>query len=183
MYGEKHGTSSSSFVEETVMMLRPFEQTYGKAIPVIAGGGLYTGKDIYEILKAGATAAKLGSRFVTTHGVHDASIEYKKQSYLAAAKEDIVIIDSPVGLPGRVVHNEFVQQIMDGEAKPFECLMEMSILLLDYRKAPFCIAKGIVQFCQGKYGGRIHGFCWFQCLYGNRNQLCFRCNKRGSNRL
>ncbi len=133
-------------VEETVMMLRPFEQLYGKAIPVIAGGGLYTGKDIYEIMKAGASAAKLGSRFVTTHEC-DASMEYK-QSYLAAGKEDIVIIDSPVGLPGRVVHNEFVQQIMDGEAKPFKCPWKC-LSSCDYRKAPFCIAKALFNSARG----------------------------------
>lgn len=133
-------------VEETVATLLPFEQRYGKEIPVIAGGGLYTGRDIYEIMIAGATAAKLGSRFVTTHEC-DASIEYK-QSYLSATREEIVIIDSPVGLPGRVVHNDFVQQIMDGEAKPFKCPWKC-LSSCDYRRAPFCIAKALFNSARG----------------------------------
>jgi len=106
-------------VEETVAAIRPYEKTFGKSIPVIAGGGLHNGKDIYDIMQAGAKGVKIGTRFVTTHEC-DASVEYK-ESYIAANKKDIVIIDSPVGLPGRVVKNNFVQQIMDGEAKPFKC--------------------------------------------------------------
>jgi NAD(P)H-dependent flavin oxidoreductase YrpB (nitropropane dioxygenase family) len=133
-------------VEETVAVIRPFELAYGRSIPVIAAGGLYTGKDIYDILQAGAKAAKIGSRFVTTYEC-DASPEYK-QSYLAAGREDIVIIDSPVGLPGRVVKNEFVEQIMNGEAKPFKCPWKC-LASCDYRKAPFCIAKALFNSARG----------------------------------
>ncbi len=133
-------------VEETVSVIRPFEEASGKTIPVIAGGGLHTGKDIYEIMKAGAKGVKIGTRFVTTHEC-DASLAYK-ESYLAARKEDIVIIDSPVGLPGRVVKNEFVQQIMNGEAKPFKCPWKC-LSSCDYRKAPFCIAQALFNSARG----------------------------------
>ena len=133
-------------VEETVSVIRPFEESSGKTIPVIAGGGLQTGKDIYEIMKAGAKGVKIGTRFVTTHEC-DASLAYK-ESYLAAHKEDIVIIDSPVGLPGRVVKNEFVQQIMNGEAKPFKCPWKC-LASCDYRKAPFCIAQALFNSARG----------------------------------
>jgi nitronate monooxygenase len=133
-------------VEETVSVIRPFEEASGKTIPVIAGGGLHTGKDIYEIMKAGAKGVKIGTRFVTTHEC-DASLAYK-ESYLAARKEDIVIIDSPVGLPGRVVKNKFVQQIMNGEAKPFKCPWKC-LSSCDYRKAPFCIAQALFNSARG----------------------------------
>lgn len=134
-------------VEETVKAIEPFEKTFGKSIPIIAGGGVNSGKDMYEIMQAGAKAVKLGTRFVTTHEC-DASIEYK-ESYLAANKEDIVIIDSPVGLPGRVVKNDFVQQIMDGEAKPFKCPWKC-LSRCDYREAPFCIAQALYNSATGK---------------------------------
>jgi len=133
-------------VEETVSVIRPFEEASGKTIPVIAGGGLQTGKDIYEIMKAGAKGVKIGTRCVTAHEC-DASLAYK-ESYLAARKEDIVIIDSPVGLPGRVVKNEFVQQIMNGEAKPFKCPWKC-LSSCDYRKAPFCIAQALFNSARG----------------------------------
>ncbi|MCD4682454.1 MAG: nitronate monooxygenase [Bacteroidales bacterium] len=134
-------------VEETVKTIRPFEKAFGKTIPVIAGGGLHTGKDIYEIMQAGAKGVKIGTRFVTTHEC-DASLEYK-ESYLAAGREDIVIIDSPVGLPGRVVKNKFVQQIMDGEAKPFKCPWKC-LSSCNYKEAPFCIAKALYNSAIGK---------------------------------
>ena len=134
-------------VEETVKAIRPFEKTFEKTIPVIAGGGLHSGKDIYDIMQAGAKGVKIGTRFVTTHEC-DASIEYK-ESYLAAGSEDIVIIDSPVGLPGRVVKNDFVRQIMNGEAKPFKCPWKC-LSSCNYKEAPFCIAKALYNSATGK---------------------------------
>jgi NAD(P)H-dependent flavin oxidoreductase YrpB (nitropropane dioxygenase family) len=134
-------------VEETVRVIRPLEDKFGRSIPVIAGGGLHTGKDIYDIMQAGAKGVKIGTRFVTTHEC-DASLVYK-ESYLAASREDIVIINSPVGLPGRVVKNKFVQHIMNGEAKPFKCPWKC-LASCDYRKAPFCIAQALFNSAQGK---------------------------------
>jgi NAD(P)H-dependent flavin oxidoreductase YrpB (nitropropane dioxygenase family) len=134
-------------VKETVAAVHTYEMNYGKNIPVIAGGGLHTGKNMYDIMQAGAKAVKIGTRFVTTFEC-DASPEYKK-SYLTARKEDIVIIDSPVGLPGRVVKNDFVQQIMNGEAKPFKCPWKC-LSSCDYRKAPYCIAQALFNSARGK---------------------------------
>jgi len=134
-------------VKETVEAIKPFEKTFEKSIPVIAGGGVNTGKDMFDIMQAGAQAVKVGTRFVTTHEC-DASLEYK-ESYLAAKKEDIVIIDSPVGLPGRVVKNKFVQQIMDGEAKPFKCPWKC-LTRCNYKEAPFCIAQALYNSATGK---------------------------------
>ena len=133
-------------VEETVEAVKPFEQTFGKSIPVIAGGGLHSGKDIFDIMQVGAKGVKIGTRFVTTHEC-DASLEYK-ESYLAARKEDIVIIKSPVGLPGRVVKNKFVQQIMDGKAKPFKCPWKC-LVPCNYKEAPYCIAKALYNSATG----------------------------------
>ncbi|MEZ5195747.1 MAG: nitronate monooxygenase [Bacteroidales bacterium] len=133
-------------VEETVQAILPFEKTYGHSVPLIAGGGLHSGKDIYDIMQAGAKAVKIGTRFVTTHEC-DASIEYK-QSYLAASKEDIAIIESPVGLPGRVVKNKFVQQIIDGETKPFKCPWKC-LSGCNYKEAPYCIAKALYNSATG----------------------------------
>ena len=135
-----------TLVEETVLAIRPFEQTYGKSIPVIAGGGLHNGKDMYDIMQAGAKGVKIGTRFVTTHEC-DASIEYK-ESYLAARQDDIVIIESPVGLPGRVVKNKFVQQIMNGETKPFKCPWKC-LATCNYKEAPFCIAQALFNSARG----------------------------------
>jgi len=136
----------SQLVEETVAAIRPYEIAFGKTLPVIAGGGIHSGKDMYDIMKAGASAVKIGTRFVTTHEC-DASIEYK-ESYLNANPEDVVIIDSPVGLPGRVVKNDFVQQIQDGQAKPFKCPWKC-LSGCNFREAPYCIAKALYNSATG----------------------------------
>lgn len=133
-------------VVATVMAISPFEAKYGRAIPVIAGGGLNTGKEVYEIMQSGASAVKIGTRFVTTHEC-DASVAYKK-SYISAGSEDIAIIVSPVGLPGRVIKNKFVEQIIRGETRPFKCPWKC-LAACDYRKAPYCIAKALFNSARG----------------------------------
>jgi len=133
-------------IEETVNEICPFEEKYSKNIPVIAAGGIYTGKDMYEIMQAGAKAVKLGTRFVTTHEC-DASIEFK-ESYITSTEEDIMIIKSPVGLPGRVIQNEFVNQIQLGNTKPFKCVWHC-LSSCNYKEAPYCIAQALFNSARG----------------------------------
>jgi nitronate monooxygenase len=137
----------ASIIEETVAVLRPFEKQFNKNIPVIAAGGITTGKDIYDIMQAGAQAVKLGTAFVPTFEC-DASPEFK-ESYINSKKEDIVIIDSPVGLPGRVIRNNFVDQIMAGKTKPFKCPWQC-LSTCNFKEAPFCIAQALFNSAQGK---------------------------------
>jgi nitronate monooxygenase len=137
----------SKLIEETVAAIRPFEEQFSKEVPVIAAGGIYTGKDIYDIMQAGAKGVKLGTRFVTTHEC-DASLAFK-ESYIACNKEDITIIDSPVGLPGRVIKNKFVEQIQQGNTKPFKCVWNC-LSSCDFRKAPYCIAQVLFNSARGK---------------------------------
>lgn len=134
-------------IEETVALVRPFELLFEKKIPVIAAGGIYTGKDMYDIMQAGASAVKLGTRFVTTHEC-DAAQDFK-ESYLSCKKEDLVIISSPVGLPGRVVNNEFIKQVTAGKTKPFKCSWNC-LSSCDFRKAPYCIAQALFNAAKGK---------------------------------
>ena len=85
-------------VPEVIEAVRPFAEAAGKAIPVIAAGGIYTGADIRRFLEMGAAGVQMATRFVTTHEC-DAS-EAFKQTYLDAKEEDIMIIKSPVGNAG-----------------------------------------------------------------------------------
>jgi nitronate monooxygenase len=134
-------------IEETVSTVRVFEQQFGRSIPVIAAGGIYTGKDIFEIMQAGAKGVKLGTRFVTTYEC-DASQEFK-EAYINCNKDDITIIDSPVGLPGRAVRNEFINQIQQGNTKPFKCAWHC-LSSCNFREAPYCIAQALFNSARGK---------------------------------
>lgn len=133
-------------IEETVEVMKPFEERFDIEIPVIAAGGVYSGNDMYEALEAGASAVKMGSRFVTTTEC-DVSDAFK-QNYLKATSEDIVLIDSPVGLPGRVITSSFVKKIQAGETMPVNCPWKC-LKTCDYKKAPFCIASALFNAAQG----------------------------------
>jgi NAD(P)H-dependent flavin oxidoreductase YrpB (nitropropane dioxygenase family) len=137
----------AQLVRETVAQVQPFEEKFGKQVPVIAGGGVYTGKDMYEMMQAGAKAVKLGTRFVVTHEC-DADLAFK-ETYLNSKKEDITIIKSPVGLPGRVIRNGFVDEILKGNTKPFKCVWNC-LSSCDYKKAPYCIALALYNASQGR---------------------------------
>jgi len=133
-------------IEETVIAVSSFEEQFGKEVPVIAAGGIYTGKDMFDIMQAGARGVKLGTRFVTTHEC-DASLAFK-ETYLACKKEDITIIDSPVGLPGRAIKNEFIEQIRQGKTRPFKCVWHC-LSSCNFREAPYCIAQALFNSARG----------------------------------
>ena len=82
-------------------------------VPVVVAGGVYEQKDLAHYLAMGAKGVQLATRFVTTREC-DASDAYK-QAYLDAKKEDIVIVKSPVGMPGRAIHNAFLDKVQAGE--------------------------------------------------------------------
>jgi len=130
----------SSLVKNTIVELEPFKFKYGKEIPVIAAGGIYSGKDMFEIIQAGASAVKMGTRFVTTNEC-DASNSFK-QNYLSCSKDDVTLIDSPVGLPGRVISNKFVEQIKMGKKKPVNCPWKC-LRTCNYTNVQFCIAEAL----------------------------------------
>jgi len=138
-----------NLIKETIPEIDKFEQQYGIEIPVIAAGGIYTGKDIYEIMQAGAKGVKMGTRFVTTNEC-DAAMSFKKNYLSCKKEEDIAIIDSPVGLPGRVIRNNFVNQILNGAKKPIKCPWKC-IKTCNYKEAPFCIALALINSAKGYF--------------------------------
>lgn len=91
-------------------------------IPLIAAGGIFSGKDIVEMLRAGAKGVQMATRFVATEEC-DADEKFK-QTYINAKEKDIVIINSPVGLPGRAIKTPFVKKLLNNTApkvNPIEC--------------------------------------------------------------
>lgn len=119
---------------------------FGDPIPVIAAGGIFDGKDIARVLKLGAAGVQMGTRFVTTHecDVHPVF----KQAYLDAKQDDIVIISSPVGMPGRVIRSKFVEEVRRGERTPFICKFHC-LRSCNPQTAPFCIAKALTNAAEG----------------------------------
>lgn len=134
-------------VKDVVEVVAEFEKKFNKEIPVIAAGGVYTGADMKEMMDAGAKAIKMGTRFVTTHEC-DADIEFKN-SYINSAEADMKLVNSPVGLPGRVVNGPFVEKIFRNETSPFACPWKC-LKTCDYTKAPYCISNILFQASKGR---------------------------------
>ena len=116
---EDIGNTLENLVDEVVKVAQEIKEKFNKEIPVIAAGGIFTGRDIMEIMKRGATGVQLGTRFVATEEC-DASEEFK-QAVVDATDEDIQIIKSPVGMPGRSIFNRFLQEAADGQRRPAVC--------------------------------------------------------------
>ncbi|MFP4457081.1 MAG: NAD(P)H-dependent flavin oxidoreductase [Clostridia bacterium] len=134
--------------------LLKFEKQHDRKIPVIAAGGVYTGEDIYEIQKVGIDGVQMATRFVTTKEC-DASDEFKKE-YINASKDDIRLIKSPVGMPGRAVENEYIIQVEQGNKKPFTCPYHC-IKTCDYETSPYCISLALINAQKGRLK---HGFAF-----------------------
>jgi nitronate monooxygenase len=146
--------SLEKLVPEVILVLRPYEEKYNKPIPVIAAGGIYTGADIYKFLQLGASGVQMATRFVTTYEC-DASEKFK-QAYIDSKEEDIVIIKSPVGMPGRAIRNVFLEEVSRGQRKPFKCPYHC-LKTCDYKNTPYCISFALIN---AQRGNLAHGFAF-----------------------
>jgi nitronate monooxygenase len=140
--------SLEKLVPEVIGQVKKFEEEYNVSIPVIAAGGIYSGSDILEIMELGAAGVQLGTRFVTTHEC-DASLEFK-QTYINSVEEDIEIIRSPVGMPGRAIRNGFIDKINRGEKRPVKCPYKC-LKTCDIEKTPYCIFAALVNAVKGNF--------------------------------
>jgi nitronate monooxygenase len=115
-------------------------------VPVIAAGGIFDGKDAARFYALGASGVQIATRLVATH---ECSVAQPfKDLYLAAKPEDVVIIDSPVGMPGRAIRTPFVDRVMRGEGEPFHCGYQC-LKTCDPSTAPYCIAKALFNAVSG----------------------------------
>ena len=122
-----------------------FEKT-SKFIPVIAAGGIFNGGDIFKIIKKGATGVQMGTRFVATEEC-DAHPKFK-EAFVNASADDVQIISSPVGLPGRAIYNDFLKEMDSGMNRPKSCRYHC-IKTCDPKTTPYCIADALIQAYKG----------------------------------
>ncbi len=139
---------------DVIVEIKPYEERFNKSIPIIAAGGIYTGADIRKFMELGANAVQMGTRFVATHEC-DASEEFK-DAYLKCKKEDIVIIDSPVGLPGRAIWNKFLERVSSGAKETFKCPWKC-LRTCDFKNTPYCIGRALTN---AKKGNLEEGFAF-----------------------
>lgn len=134
------GDSLESLVTEVIKTVKEYEKEANISIPVIAAGGIFDGKDIAKFIKLGAKGVQMATRLVTTNECSVAD-EFK-ELYLKAGPEDVVIIKSPVGLPGRAIKTAFIEKMMRGEKDTIRCLYKC-LITCNPATAPYCIAKAL----------------------------------------
>ena len=127
---------------DVIEEIKPYEKKYNRKIPVVAGGGVFTGKDMAKYLKLGASGVQIATRFIATEEC-DADIKYKME-YLKCKKEDIEIVISPVGMPGRAIKNVFMKKIKMQDknehiTKCYNCLKPCNP-----KDTPYCISKALI---------------------------------------
>ncbi len=136
-----------TLVPQVIAAVKPFEQEHGRAIPVIAAGGIFSGADICKYLRMGAAGVQLGTRFVATHEC-DADLAFK-QAFVDAKEGDVTVIKSPVGMPGRALKNQFLADVEEGKRKPYKCPYHC-IVTCDVKKSPYCIAQALANAKKGR---------------------------------
>ena len=139
---------SINYDDEFIKILditKKYEEKYNKKIPVIAAGGISSGIDVKKYLDLGAGGVQVGTRFVATHEC-DAHDNFK-QTYINAKEEDIKIVKSPVGLPGRAIKNKFIDTILCSRPKITKCYN--CLVPCNPKNTPYCISTALINAVKG----------------------------------
>lgn len=133
-------------IKRTIDVIKKYEARYQIKIPVAIAGGIENREQVEHVFSLGADAVQVATRFVTTKEC-DADIRYK-EAYLHARKEDIMIVKSPVGMPGRAICNAFIERVNAGEKIPHSpchgCLRNC-----DPANIPYCITDALINAAKG----------------------------------
>ncbi len=139
---------SINYDDEFIKILditKKYEEKYNTKIPVIAAGGISSGIDVKKYLDLGAGGVQVGTRFVATHEC-DAHDNFK-QTYINAKEEDIKIVKSPVGLPGRAIKNKFIDTILCSKPKITKCYN--CLVPCNPKNTPYCISTALINAVKG----------------------------------
>lgn len=131
--------------KEILKVAKTYGEKYDKEIPVVAAGGIYTGDDVAKYINLGASGVQVGTRFVTTYEC-DAHENFKN-TYINSSKDDINIVTSPVGMPGRAITNKFIETVSANRpkiAKCYDCLIPCNP-----KNTPYCISQALINAVKG----------------------------------
>ena len=151
-------------ISEILKLVRVYEKKAERKIPVAVGGGICDKARAEHGFMLGADLIQVASRFITTKEC-DADSAYK-DAYLKAQKEDIVLVSSPVGMPGRAIRNSFLERVEKGEVqrpqKCFGCLKHCNPA-----EIPYCITEALIHAVKGDTENGLF-FCGAQVFLANQ---------------
>jgi len=147
-YDEVLKTDDDTYDQEILKIIgvaREFEDKFKQKIPVIVAGGIDNSEKMRHYLELGADGVQIATSFVTTKEC-DAPDSYK-QAYIDAKEEDIVLVKSPVGMPGRAIKNKFIEEVNQGKKFPIQC--KSCIEMCNQKDIPYCITDALVNAAKG----------------------------------
>lgn len=141
---------SATYEEEIAKIcsvVKSYGEKYGVEIPVVVAGGIDDAAEMERVMKLGVQGVQVATRFVTTVEC-DADEKYK-MTYVKASKEDIQIVKSPVGMPGRAIRNSFMNKVMNGEKFPPKKCMGC-LRKCNPAEIPYCITESLIHAAKGE---------------------------------
>lgn len=138
---------NDTILEEVLDAIKPFEKEQGEKIPVFVAGGVYDRADMTHLMERGASGVQLATRFIATHEC-DAHENFK-QAIVDAKKEDIIIIDSPVGMPARAINSPLLQRLKEGEKFPPKICNGCLTACKKGDSTIYCISRALIAAVQG----------------------------------
>ena len=147
--------SLSGLLGEVLEALAPFRERFRRDIPVFTAGGVRNGGEMRRYMNEGAAGAQFATRFIATEEC-DASAGFK-EALLNAKTEDITIVQSPVGMPGRALKSPLIQRVEAG-TQPGIARCDRCLAACDPRTAPYCISKALIAAVEGDWENGLF-FC------------------------
>ena len=132
-------------IKRIIDTVKEYGKKFGKKIPVIVAGGIFSKEDVAHAIELGADGVQVASKLVATREC-DASQAYK-EAYVQAKASDVTIIKSPVGMPGRALKNEFLEQVAKGQVKIHKCYG--CLAKCNPAQIPYCITEALIKAVQG----------------------------------
>ena len=133
-------------VKDVIELAQEYGKKYHKEIPVVVAGGVFDGADIAHYLSLGASGVQMATRFIATEEC-DAHINFKR-AIIDSKKEDIILVKSPVGMPGRAILNPFSQKYgikREKIKKCYNCVKPCNPATTIY-----CISKALLHAVRGE---------------------------------
>lgn len=131
--------------DEPLMSLLP-KVLEAVKVPVIAAGGIMHGWDIRKVLDMGAAGVQMATRFACS--VESSAADAFKRAYVRSRPEDVVLIQSPVGMPGRALRTRFVRELEAGRA-PKPGNLALCEACLKHCGKDYCIIEHLRRAQQG----------------------------------
>lgn len=143
----QNGTCATlqDILQDVQKEMKPYEEAYGRSIPLFVAGGIFDGKDIAEMINLGASGVQMATRFIATHEC-DANDAFKQQ-FIQATKEDVQLVKSPAGLPGRALRTTFSDEVKQARLAPKRCITCMKPCVP--ATTPYCISDALIAAVQG----------------------------------